>query len=92
MRLSDDKISHLSHVAYDALIKGGAAELSAEDSKVRKEIKQIVARYLKKDDEVDDAVRKKIQSYSKKVVEGTPEWDVLYHKHYREEMDKRGKV
>ena len=91
MRLSENKVAHLSHVVFDALIKGGAAELAAEDAKVRKEIKLSIARYVKKEDEVEDLVRKKIQSYKKRVVEGSSEWDVLFQKHYREEMDKRGK-
>jgi len=89
MRLSESRISHLSHLAYDALIKGGAAELLVEDTKLRREIKQAITRHLKTEDEVDDLVRKKVQSYSKKIIEGSPEWDVLYQKHYREEMDKR---
>ncbi|MBI5189424.1 MAG: DUF507 family protein [Nitrospirae bacterium] len=91
MRLSEDKISHLSHVAFDALVKGGAAELLADDAKVRRELKQLIARRVKEEDEVGDIVRKKIQSYSRRIMEGSPEWDVMFRKHYEEEMNKRGK-
>jgi hypothetical protein len=91
MRLSEDKISHLAHVIFDSLVKTKAAELLEEDTKVRREMKQFIARWVKKEDEIDDIVRKKVLSYSRKVMEGSPEWDLLYHKHYQEELNKRGK-
>jgi len=92
MRLSEDKISHLSHVIFDALVKKCGSALIEEDAKVRREIKQMLTRRMKKEDEVEDIVRKKIQSYSRKIIEGSPEWDVLYHKHYLEELNKKGKA
>ncbi len=91
MRLSEDKIAHLSHVIFDSLVKTKAAQLVEEDTKVRREIKQLIARWVKKEDEIDDVVRKKVLSYSRKILEGSPEWDVLYQKHYQEELTKRGK-
>ena len=92
MRLSEEKTSHLAHIAFDALVKGGAARLMADDAKVRRELKQAVVRWLKAEEEIEDAVRGKILSYSKKIAEGSPEWDVLFHKHYQEELKKRGKA
>lgn len=92
MRLSEDKIAHLSHVVFDALVKGGMAELTGDDAKVRRDIKQAITRRLRKEDELEEAVRKKILSYSRKVLEGSPEWDVLFQKHYQEELKKKGKA
>ncbi len=92
MRLGDDKIAHLAHVSYDALAKGRAFELVADDAKVRRELKQAIIRSLKADEELEDAVRRKIQSYSRNIMEGSPEWDVLFQKHYQEELKKRGKL
>jgi hypothetical protein len=92
MRLGDDKIAHLAHVSYDALLKGRAFELEADDARVRRELKQSIIRSLKAEEEIEDAVRRKIQSYSKKIMEGSPEWDVLFAKHYQEELGKRGKL
>ena len=92
MRLSEDKIAHLSHVAFDALFKGGAALLLEDDGKARRELKQAIARFVKEEDDLDETVRKKVMSYSRKIQEGSPEWDVLYQKHYQEEQKKRGAV
>jgi len=91
MRLSEDKTSHLSHLVYDALVKQGAVRFLVDDAKARRELKQSIARWLKSEEEIDETVRKKILSYSRKITEGSPEWDVLFQKHYLEEMNKRGK-
>ena len=92
MRLGDNKIAHLAHVSYDALAKGRAFELLADDARVRRELKQAITRSLKAEEEIEDAVRRKIQSYSRNIIEGSPEWDVLFAKHYQEELKKRGRL
>ncbi len=92
MMLSDDKISHLSHVLFKGLIEKGLIELLDEDGKVRREIKRTIISELKISEEIDSAVRKKLQSFSRKIVEGSPEWEVLYRKFFKEEEVKRGRA
>jgi hypothetical protein len=92
MMLSEDKISHLSHVILRNLIAGNLVELLDEDSAIRREIKRAIISELKIGEEIDAVVRKKLQSFSKKVIEGTPEWEVLYKKFFREEEIKRGRA
>ena len=91
MRISEDKATQISHVVFKALAQHGAVKLTADDTKVRRELRQVILRRMKKEDEIEETVRKKIQSYSRNVVEGSSEWDVLYHKHYQEELNRRGK-
>ena len=91
MRLSDDKVSHLTHVVLKGLIKKKALTLLAEDSAIRREIKRILVKELKLAESIDESIRKKLQSYSKKIPEGTPEWEVLYHKFFQEESAKKGR-
>ena len=92
MRLTENKIAHLSHLVFDALTKAGAVELLEEDTRVRRELKQAITRFLKREEEIEETVRKKLFSYSRKIVEGSPEWDVLFQKHYQEELKKRGQA
>ena len=82
----------MAHVSFDALFKGHAFELMADDARVRRELKQALTRGLKAEEEIEDSVRRKIQSYSRNIMEGSPEWDVLFQKHYQEELKKRGKL
>ena len=46
--------------------------------------------YLKIEDQADENARKVCASYSRKLHEGTDEWDVLYNKHYEEHLSKHG--
>ena len=92
MMLSDDKISHLSHVLLKGLKDRDIIEVLQEDSKIRSEIKRTVMSELQIGEEMDSAVKIKLQSFSRKILEGSPEWEVLYRKFYREEEQKRGRV
>ncbi|HMK42935.1 MAG TPA: DUF507 family protein [Dissulfurispiraceae bacterium] len=91
MMLSDDKITHTTHMLLRGLIEHGLITPKAEESEIRKEIKRIFHAELKLGEEIDTAVRSKIESLSKKLVEGSPEWDVMYKKYYEEEENKRGR-
>jgi len=91
VRLSDEKISHLTHVVLKGLISKNALTPLVEEGLIRREMRRVITRELKIAEEVDDLVRKKLGSYSKKIFEGTAEWDVLYQKFFKEEMSKRGR-
>jgi hypothetical protein len=88
--LSDEKVSHLTHVLFKGLTDKTLIELVAEEGKVRREVKRSIVSFLKVSEEIDLTVRKKLQSFSRKIIEGSPEWEVLYKKFYREEAAKRG--
>jgi len=91
MRLSDDKVSHLTHVVLKGLIEKKALTLLAEDSEIRREIKRVIVKELKLAESIDEFIRKKLQSYSKKIPEGSPEWDLLYQRFFQEEAAKKGR-
>jgi hypothetical protein len=55
-------------------------------------VDQPIANELKFEDEADTAARNTIQSLSRKVPEGSREWDVLYRKYLEEEMHRRRKI
>ena len=88
MRLSADRISHISHLIADGIWKDDLVDFTDED-RVPKEIKQVITEYLRVEDEVDTLVRQKIRSLSRNVPEGSREWDVLYRKYFEEEMARR---
>lgn len=92
MRLSDDKISHLTHISLKGLIGKKVVTPVAEESAIRREIKRVIVKELKLAESIDESIRKKLQSYSKKIPEGSPEWDVLYHRFFQEESVKKGRL
>jgi len=89
--LSDDKISHLSHVILGAVKKSPLIHIKSEEGKVLREIKRVLAAELAHEGEIDRKVRGKLASYSRAIVEGSPEWDVLYRKTFEEELRKHTK-
>lgn len=92
MMLSDDKISHLTHVLLKGLIKRNLLAPIEEESRIRTEMKRAIVADLKIGEEIDAIVRKKLQSFSRKIVEGSPEWEIMYKKLYKEEEIKKGRA
>ncbi|HBF12512.1 MAG TPA: DUF507 domain-containing protein [Deltaproteobacteria bacterium] len=88
MRLSEDRISHLSHKIHDRLYLDELVDYTNEDEAL-KIIKNIFTEFLQVEDQIDTFVRHKIQTLKKGVVEGSPEWEVLYRKYFEEEAQKR---
>jgi hypothetical protein len=89
--LSEDKVSHLSHVILTAVKKHTGATVNSPDERVLKEIKRVLGVELAQEQDIDRKVRAKLASYSRGIVEGSAEWDVLYRKTFEEETRKRTK-
>jgi len=90
MRLSDDKIRHITHIVLKALLSQGAVTPLADDGSIRREMRTTIERELKIAESIEEKVTKKLQSYSKKIYEGSSEWEVLYQKFFQEEASKKG--
>lgn len=90
--LSDDKITHISNLVLKGLLEKNLIKLKEDDGIVRKEIRRSFVEELKVGEEIDQIVRKKLEKSSKKLVEGSPEWEILYKKFFREEEIKRGRL
>lgn len=89
--LSEDKVSHLSHVILLAVKNSPLVQVKTEDGRILKEIKRVLASELGQEQDLDRKVRAKLGSYSRGIVEGSPEWEVLYRKTFEEESRKHVK-
>ena len=90
MRLSRDKVNHISKLIVDSLAKQDEFDYKTELNDVRLEIVNVINDQLMIEDQADTSARKICASYSRKLREGTEEWDILYHKHYEEHLSKHG--
>jgi hypothetical protein len=54
-------------------------------------MKRVITAELRVGEEMDAAARRKTDSLSKHVAEGSPEWEVLYRKYLRQEEVKGGR-
>ncbi len=89
MRLSREKINHLSQVILKALLADDRVEYFLEENEVRLEVVRVMQDEVKIEEDIEHAVRKTIGSYGRDIREGSAEWDVVYQRHYAEEFKKR---
>jgi uncharacterized protein len=89
MSLSRPKINHLSQLIVKNLQQTGAVRLRKAENDVRLQIVKTLADELKIEEIIDAEVRRKLASYSRKILEGSREWDVMYQEFYEQEMKKR---
>jgi len=88
MKLSDDRISHLSHVLFNALNAMDEVDFMEDENDVRIRVKQSLVECLREFDALEEKINASLGTYSRKIVEGSREWDVMWSKAYDEEIRK----
>lgn len=86
MRLTREKINVLSHQITERLAASDEIEFIEDRNTIRLAVVDILTKWLKKEELVDAAARKKIESQQRRIPEGSAEWDILYRKYYEEEL------
>lgn len=81
-RLSDDRVSHLAHLAVAAARAGADV---VDERRALMEVKRILAEVFQLEDRLDEVVRARIP---RRVPAGTREWEILYRKYMEEELRK----
>jgi uncharacterized protein len=89
-RLTREKVNKLAHGVADSLAAMDKLEFLEDRNTVRLEVKKIIEDLLHREENMDRAARQKIESQRRTIMEGTPEWDILYRKYYAEEVKKLG--
>lgn len=89
MLFSEEKLTHVAHLVYEGVGRHDGVQLLADEEVTLRLIKQVIFHEFRLDDEIDGIVRAKLASYSKQLVENSAEWEVLYKKHFEEELRKR---
>lgn len=84
-RLSDNRIAALSRLLLRALTPEG--EVVSERAALV-EAKRLLSEHFQRDGKLDEIVRRKIASLSRRVVPGSTEWEVLYRRYFEEEARK----
>lgn len=92
MRLSREKINRLVHGVTDLLVASDEVQFIEDRETIRKRVEQSLQELLRREEQVDAEVRRKIGSQKKEILEGSVEWDILYRKYYGEELKRMGVV
>lgn len=87
MRLSEDKINHLSHLIAYALDDLDEVTLKRDLNTIRHAIRAIITEELSLDDKVDAVVRKRLKS-RRGLVENSDEWNIVYRQEFDAELKR----
>ena len=90
MIISEDRQSFLAHLLTDAIWNDDLVDYSDDDVALRT-AKKAIAEFVKEDIQIDARAREKVASLKRGVVEGSPEWDILYKKYYEEERNRQAR-
>ncbi|MCS7083655.1 MAG: DUF507 family protein [Aquificaceae bacterium] len=85
-----ERMNHITRKIRDLIMEDQSVEIYEEPQIIRGKIRDILMEALKEEEEIDKEVRERIRAYSKKIVEGTPEWNHLYRRIYEDALRKRG--
>lgn len=89
MKLSEARILFLARESLNRMQSEALVEISNFSLALR-HARELVNEWLEKGDQTDSAVRRKIASLKRGVVEGSAEWQILYRRYRDEELRKKG--
>jgi len=92
VKLSREKVLHISHLILAYLDRDDGVEYFDEPQQIRQTIVKLITDEMRADEAIDALVRRKLESQKRGIVEGSDEWDVLYRKYYEEEVARHRKV
>jgi uncharacterized protein len=88
MHISEDRISHIAHKIFDKLFNDDLADFP-DDRRALDSIKGSIEAFFAAAGQIDEAVRAKLASYGQPKVPGSRDYEILYQKHYAEELAKK---
>ena len=89
MRLSEGRVLYLARESLNRLRDEKLAEIPNYSTALRI-ARELVADWNERGDAIDAAVRRKIASIKRGIVEGSSEWNILYRRYREEELRKKG--
>lgn len=84
MKLSEERISHLSHVILDKVWRDDLADLT-DDRLALDQVKRSITDFFSIEEDMENAVLAKLKGK----IPGSRDYDILYRKYYQEEQAKR---
>ncbi|MGH7905243.1 MAG: DUF507 family protein [Candidatus Binataceae bacterium] len=89
MKLSEARILYLARESLARMRDEGLAEIPNFSMALR-HARELIAEWNEEGDAIDSAVKRKISSLKRGVVEGSAEWNILYRRYREEELRKKG--
>lgn len=92
MRLNEKRIDRLSQAILDLLLEEDLVDFRPTTRQMARDLARFITADLIVEDEITAEAMEKINTYSRKIPEGSTEWMLLLAKHKDEIAAKRGYV
>ena len=89
---NEDRFSDMAHKVLDYLWEEDYIHYDCSDNQVKNVIFSSIDEFIKGFEEADSAVLAKLKNYKRKLIPGTEDYDLVYHRLYEEELIKRGLI
>ncbi len=86
----EERFSDLAHTILDGLYEEDLIHYEVNENRIKNIIYDAITGFIADTGEIESAVIEKLRSYKRKLIPGTDEYDILFEKHYLEELKKRG--
>lgn len=86
----EDRYSDLAHKVMEALWKTDLVEYSVAENRVKNIIYGAMESYISSFEDVEETVAEKITHYKRKLIPGSPEYDLVFERLYEDELRKKG--
>ncbi len=87
---NEDRFSDIAHQILDFLWEEDYIHYTCSDNQVKNIIFASIDEFMKGFELADDAVLEKLRNYKRKLIPGTEDYDLVYHRLYEEELIKKG--
>lgn len=85
-----ERMNQVANMIRDLIMEDESVEIYEDPPIIRKRVAEILRDAVREEEKIERAVRERIRKYSKNILEGTPEWNLLYKRIYEDELRQRG--
>ncbi len=86
----EDRYSDLSHRMVEKIWKDDLVEYNVAENRIKNIIYGAMEGYMESFEDVEDSVALKITHYKRKLIPGSPEYDLVFERLYEDELRKKG--
>ncbi len=85
-----ERMNQIANMIRDLIMEDDSVEIYEDPPVIRKRVADILREAVKEEEDIERRVRERIKKYSRNILEGTPEWNILYRRIYEDELRQRG--
>ena len=89
---NEDRFSDIAHKILDYLWEEDFIHYTCSDNQIKNVIFASLDDFIKGFEKADHEVMAKLKNYKRKLIPGTEDYDLVYHRLYEEELTKRGLI